>query len=58
MFLCVCVCVSEDDEVLDVEGVLDNTIVETTWKRRTHPKQILPHVIHSLKAERRIMVCV
>lgn len=44
------------DEAVDLEATLDETIVETTWKRRTYPKQILPHVVHALKAERKLMV--
>lgn len=44
------------DEAIDLDGLLDDTIVETTWRRRTYPKQILPHVVHSLKAERKLMV--
>uniref|UniRef100_A0A3Q4H5G0 NSL1 component of MIS12 kinetochore complex n=1 Tax=Neolamprologus brichardi TaxID=32507 RepID=A0A3Q4H5G0_NEOBR len=42
-----------DDE--DLESLLDDTIVETTRRRRTFPKKILPHVVHALKAERKIM---
>nr|XP_043905550.1 kinetochore-associated protein NSL1 homolog isoform X1 [Solea senegalensis] len=45
----------EDEEAYDLEGLLDDTIVETTRRRRTYPRQILPHVVHSLKAERKIM---
>ncbi|KAK2889842.1 kinetochore-associated protein NSL1 homolog [Channa argus] len=45
----------EEDEALDLEALLDDTIVETTRRRRTYPKQILPHVVHSLKAERKLM---
>lgn len=30
--------------------------METSWRRRTFPKQILPHVVHGLKAQRRLMV--
>lgn len=44
------------DEAIDLDILLDDTIVETTWRRRTYPKQILPHVVHSLKAERKLMV--
>lgn len=44
------------DEAVDLEAALDETIVETTWKRRTYPKRILPHVVHTLKAERKLMV--
>ncbi|XP_039980426.1 kinetochore-associated protein NSL1 homolog [Xiphias gladius] len=45
----------EEDEAVDLESVLDDTIVETTRRRRTYPRQILPHVVHSLKAERKLM---
>nr|XP_046228780.1 kinetochore-associated protein NSL1 homolog [Scatophagus argus] len=44
-----------EDQALDLESLLDDTIVETTWRRRAYPKQILPHVVHSLKAERKLM---
>lgn len=46
----------EEHEALDLESLLDDAIVEATRRRRTFPKQILPHVIHSLKAERKLMV--
>ncbi|AWP20420.1 putative kinetochore-associated protein NSL1 -like [Scophthalmus maximus] len=44
-----------EDEAVDLESLLDDTIVETTRRRRTYPRQILPHVVHSLKAERKLM---
>ncbi|XP_028996280.1 kinetochore-associated protein NSL1 homolog [Betta splendens] len=44
-----------EDEALDLESLLDDTIVETTRRRRTFPKRILPHVVHSIKAEHRLM---
>lgn len=47
-----------DDEVseaIDLESLLDDTIIETTRKRRTYPRKILPHFIHTLKAERKLM---
>ncbi|XP_049914065.1 kinetochore-associated protein NSL1 homolog isoform X1 [Epinephelus moara] len=47
--------VEAEDEAADLESLLDDTIVETTRRRRTCPKQILPHVVHSLKAERKLM---
>ncbi|XP_023123528.1 kinetochore-associated protein NSL1 homolog [Amphiprion ocellaris] len=47
--------VEEEDEAVDLEGLLDDTIVETTRRRRTYPRKILPHVVHALKAERKIM---
>ncbi|KAI3363881.1 hypothetical protein L3Q82_001481 [Scortum barcoo] len=45
----------EEDEAIDLESLLDDTIVETTRRRRTYPRQILPHVVHSLKAERKLL---
>ncbi|XP_040920476.1 kinetochore-associated protein NSL1 homolog [Toxotes jaculatrix] len=45
----------QEDEAVDLESLLDDTIVETTRRRRTYPRQILPHVVHSLKAERKLM---
>lgn len=44
-----------EDEAMDLESLLDDTIVEATRRRRTYPKKILPHVVHSLKAERKLM---
>lgn len=44
------------EEAADLKSLLDDTIVETTWKRRAYPIKILPHVVHSLKAERKLMV--
>ncbi|XP_018538469.1 kinetochore-associated protein NSL1 homolog [Lates calcarifer] len=46
---------AEEDEAVDLESILDDTIVETTRRRRAYPRKILPHVVHSLKAERKIM---
>uniref|UniRef100_A0A3Q0SFG0 NSL1 component of MIS12 kinetochore complex n=1 Tax=Amphilophus citrinellus TaxID=61819 RepID=A0A3Q0SFG0_AMPCI len=45
----------EEVEAIDLESLLDDTIVETTRRRRTFPKKILPHVVHALKAERKVM---
>ncbi|XP_072218327.1 kinetochore-associated protein NSL1 homolog isoform X2 [Leuresthes tenuis] len=45
----------EEDEAVDLDSLLDDTIVETTRRRRTYPRKILPHVVHALKAERKIM---
>ncbi|KAM9703204.1 kinetochore-associated protein NSL1 homolog [Menidia menidia] len=45
----------EDDEAVDLDSLLDDAIVETTRRRRTYPKKILPHVVHALKAERKIL---
>ncbi|XP_029966237.1 kinetochore-associated protein NSL1 homolog [Salarias fasciatus] len=44
-----------EDEAVDLETLLDDAIVETTRRRRTFPKRILPHVVHALKAERKVM---
>ncbi|XP_037541903.1 kinetochore-associated protein NSL1 homolog [Nematolebias whitei] len=44
-----------DTEAIDLESLMDDSIVETTRRRRTYPTKILPHVVHALKAERRIM---
>lgn len=43
-------------ESSDLDVLLDDTIVEAAWKRRVYPKRILPHVVHSLRAERKLMV--
>lgn len=40
----------------DEEAKLDELVVVATEKRRTFPRQILPHVVHGLKAERKLMV--
>ncbi|KAM4521431.1 kinetochore-associated protein NSL1 homolog [Odontesthes bonariensis] len=45
----------EEDEAVDLDSLLDDTIVETTRRRRTYPGKILPHVVHALRAERKIM---
>ncbi|XP_067428441.1 kinetochore-associated protein NSL1 homolog isoform X1 [Thunnus thynnus] len=47
--------VEAEYEADDLESLLDDTIVETTRKRRTYPKKILRHAVHSLKAERKLM---
>ncbi|XP_061602801.1 kinetochore-associated protein NSL1 homolog [Cololabis saira] len=44
-----------EEEAADLESLLDDTIVETTRKRRSFPTKILPHVIHGLKAQRKIL---
>ncbi|CAN9507503.1 unnamed protein product [Ophioblennius macclurei] len=44
-----------DDEAVDLETRLDDTIVETTRRRRTFPKRILPHMVHALKAQRKVI---
>lgn len=43
------------EEDVDLEGKLDDVIVETSYKRRTYPKKIVPHVVHTLKAERKLL---
>ncbi|XP_038582510.1 kinetochore-associated protein NSL1 homolog isoform X2 [Micropterus salmoides] len=45
----------EEDEAVDLESQLDDTIVGTTRRRSTYPRKILPHVVQSLKAERKLM---
>ncbi|XP_035280193.1 kinetochore-associated protein NSL1 homolog [Anguilla anguilla] len=43
----------EDCKALD--DLLDENILETTMKRSSYPKKILPYVVRSLKAERELM---
>ncbi|KAG5846590.1 hypothetical protein ANANG_G00116600 [Anguilla anguilla] len=43
----------EDCKALD--DLLDENILETTLKRSSYPKKILPYVVRSLKAERELM---
>ncbi|XP_074540877.1 kinetochore-associated protein NSL1 homolog [Halichoeres trimaculatus] len=45
----------EENEAVDLESLLDDTIVETTRRRRSYPRKILPHFLHALKAERKLM---
>ncbi|KAM8831505.1 kinetochore-associated protein NSL1 homolog [Spinachia spinachia] len=47
--------VEAEDEALDLEGLLDDAIVEAARRRRAYPKEILPHVVHSLRAQRSLM---
>ncbi|KAM7395932.1 hypothetical protein PAMA_007282 [Pampus argenteus] len=47
--------VDGEDEAVDLESLLDDAIVETTTRRRTYPRKILPHVVHCLKAQRKLM---
>ncbi|XP_037305415.2 kinetochore-associated protein NSL1 homolog [Pungitius pungitius] len=47
--------VEAEDEAMDLESLLDDTIVEAARRRRAYPKKILPHVVHSLRAERSLM---
>uniref|UniRef100_UPI0037E87BD6 kinetochore-associated protein NSL1 homolog n=1 Tax=Semicossyphus pulcher TaxID=241346 RepID=UPI0037E87BD6 len=44
-----------ESEAVDLNSLLDDTIVETSRRRRTYPRKILPHVLHTLKAERKLM---
>ncbi|XP_072296795.1 kinetochore-associated protein NSL1 homolog [Eucyclogobius newberryi] len=46
---------TDDEEEVDLESQLDDVIVETSSKRRTYPRKVLPHVVHALKAERKLM---
>ncbi|XP_054878962.1 kinetochore-associated protein NSL1 homolog [Poeciliopsis prolifica] len=45
----------EDEEAMDLESHLDDSILDTTWRRRSCPKRILPHVVHALKAQRKVL---
>lgn len=45
----------EDGERLTMDDILDEKIVETTRKRSSYPKKIVPYVVRSLKAERKLM---
>lgn len=47
---------SSDEEALDLESLLDDSILDTAWRRHSYPKRILPHVVHALKAERKVLV--
>ncbi|XP_019114684.1 kinetochore-associated protein NSL1 homolog isoform X1 [Larimichthys crocea] len=47
--------VEEEEEAVDLDSLLDDTVVETTRRRRAYPKKILPHVVHSLRAERKVL---
>ncbi|KAK6295231.1 hypothetical protein J4Q44_G00344570 [Coregonus suidteri] len=44
-----------EDECSALDDLLDENIVETSRKRRKGPKEILPYVVRSLKAERKLM---
>ncbi|KAG7331614.1 hypothetical protein KOW79_005583 [Hemibagrus wyckioides] len=46
---------SEDYECSTVDDLLDEKIVQTSWKRSIYPKKILPYFVRSLKAERKLM---
>ncbi|XP_051954880.1 kinetochore-associated protein NSL1 homolog [Xyrauchen texanus] len=49
---------SEDycaDYESEINDLLDEKIVETTWKRSSYPKQIRCQVVRSLRAERKLM---
>ncbi|KAM6964896.1 kinetochore-associated protein NSL1 homolog [Aplochiton taeniatus] len=45
----------EEDEASVLDTCLDDQIVETTRKRRRYPKEILPHAVRSLKAQRKLL---
>ncbi|XP_072522215.1 kinetochore-associated protein NSL1 homolog [Salminus brasiliensis] len=45
----------EECEVSTLDDLLDEKIVQTTRKRSIYPKKILPYVVRSLKAERKLM---
>ncbi|KAM4713145.1 kinetochore-associated protein NSL1 homolog [Anableps anableps] len=45
----------EDEEALDLESLLDDAILDATWRRRAYPKRILPLAVRGLKAERKIL---
>lgn len=47
---------SLDYECSTVDDLLDEKIVQTSWKRSVYPKKILPYFVRSLKAERKLMV--
>ncbi|KAI5627149.1 kinetochore-associated protein NSL1-like [Silurus asotus] len=46
---------SEEYECSTVDDLLDDKIVQTSWKRSVYPKKILPYFVRSLKAERKLM---
>ncbi|KAK3506757.1 hypothetical protein QTP70_023922 [Hemibagrus guttatus] len=46
---------SEDYECSTMDDLLDEKIVQTSWKRSIYPKKILPYFVRSLKAERKLM---
>ncbi|XP_056283525.1 kinetochore-associated protein NSL1 homolog isoform X2 [Pseudoliparis swirei] len=45
-----------EDEALDLESLLDDAVVEAARRRRAYPNKIRPHVVHALRAERKLMV--
>ncbi|XP_060763616.1 kinetochore-associated protein NSL1 homolog isoform X1 [Neoarius graeffei] len=45
----------EDYECSIMDDLLDEKIVQTSWKRSVYPKKILPYFVRSLKAERKLM---
>ncbi|KAL7872187.1 hypothetical protein SRHO_G00071700 [Serrasalmus rhombeus] len=45
----------DDCEFGALDDMLDEKIVQTTRKRSIYPKKILPYVVRSLKAERKLM---
>uniref|UniRef100_A0A3B5KPS8 NSL1 component of MIS12 kinetochore complex n=1 Tax=Xiphophorus couchianus TaxID=32473 RepID=A0A3B5KPS8_9TELE len=44
------------EEALCLDSLLDDSILDTAWRRRSYPKRILVHVVHALKAERKVLV--
>ncbi|XP_056283527.1 kinetochore-associated protein NSL1 homolog isoform X3 [Pseudoliparis swirei] len=44
-----------EDEALDLESLLDDAVVEAARRRRAYPNKIRPHVVHALRAERKLM---
>ncbi|XP_071776332.1 kinetochore-associated protein NSL1 homolog isoform X2 [Centroberyx gerrardi] len=45
----------EEDRAVALESLLDDSIIETSTRRRRYPKEILPYVVRSLKAQRKLM---
>lgn len=54
--LCLTRMSSSDEEALGLDSLLDDSILDTAWRRRSYPKRILVHVVHALKAERKVLV--
>ncbi|XP_061757128.1 kinetochore-associated protein NSL1 homolog [Nerophis ophidion] len=47
--------VDAEDDGDDLKGQLDDAIVETTSRRGSYPRRILPYVVQALKAERKLL---
>ncbi|CAL8315426.1 unnamed protein product [Lota lota] len=45
----------DGDEAVVLENLLDDTIVDATFKRRRYPRVILHNVVRGLRAERKLM---